>query len=194
MKFQPRRFVVEVKRGTSRSAFSSPDTVSEKFGSAEELLFGAPRKPVPKEPAVTAEPSGRPSGRIWESLDAPAPAPVDDLPAPRRRGRKPGSKNKPKPAPLNGVASDVAAVRFGADPEVRGRRFAVAERAAPESSAQAAAEVETTPSATTVPTPREGRRPRLRERSRILKRYVLGTEPRPGQVGYLRARRAARRG
>ena len=46
MKAQRRRFVVEVKRGTSRASFVSTDAAADKFSSAEDALFGAKTKPA----------------------------------------------------------------------------------------------------------------------------------------------------
>ena len=113
MKFQPKRFVVEVKRGTSRAAFSSPDAGPDKFSSAEAMLFGTPRKDEAVSIPRKSRAAGEAPRRILESLvEPPAPEPVIEEAVERpRRGRKPGSKNKPKvaavldaPRPLSAAA------------------------------------------------------------------------------------------
>ena len=209
MKFQPRRFVVEVKRGTSRTAFTSPDTLSQKFSSAEELLFGGPKSAAVVSSSVTPK-AAKSNGRILESLiePPPPPDPVEEFVERPRRGRKPGSKNKPKvpptlatsPAPfapagialprlIEAIPAELAAFD-GDGPAWRDDDDAPrVEAEAPGADRHPAREQAGDRSSET------GRdRPRLRERSSIIKRYVLGTEPRPGQPGYLRARRAARAG
>lgn len=196
MKFQPRRFVVEVKRGTSRAAFTSPDTVSDKFSSAEAMLFGSPRSTDPLQPKHDEAHFAKPGGRILNSLVEPEPAMIEDVIERPRRGRKPGSKNKPK------IPTIVATTDLGTRqargtaraPQQRGfsedapswRDHVVPPSPAPESSP---------PSVTAQAddaAPRGARRIRLRERSSIIKRYVLGMDPRPGDAGSSRARRAAR--
>ena len=113
-----------------------------------------------------------------------------------RRGRKPGSKNKPKaPVPIafppdtvGGPYDAAAAMRsygFADDGtvwrEARAPGVPEPSRATPDPTAAHEGEA------------RAGRqRIRLRDRSTILKRYVLDLEPRPGQPGALRARRLAR--
>ena len=214
MKFQPKRFVVEVKRGTSRAAFSSPDTSSDKFSNAEASLFGgAPKsesQPLqakdksPSRPETRAEPRifADSPRRILESLIAEPVAPVvdDDEPIERpRRGRKPGSKNKPKlVAP---AISDFDAPAFRPlSPEAQafmgGQRSPEAYSFQRDVSLAEHRTLEPTRSRVAADATSEGvaseQRQRLRERSSIIKRYVLGTEPRPGQIGSLRARRKAR--
>ncbi len=117
-----------------------------------------------------------------------------------RRGRKPGSKNKPKlpvaaafPPPTAGGPYDAAAAMrsygFADDGtvwrETSRPRFAEPGQPAPAPVSDAATPDETTAGD-------GGHRRRLRDRSIILKRYVLDLEPRPGQPGALRARRLAR--
>ena len=197
MKFQPKRFVVEVKRGTSRAAFSSPDAGPDKFSSAEAMLFGTPHKtetvPTPRKSRAADEAPRR----ILESLvepAAPEPAIEEEIERPRR-GRKPGSKNKPKVASVPDGAPppqlSAAALAFMRSPEparppaqpvTASDGFDDAPQAAADRPIQAALAVQAD----------QNRRPRLRERSSIIKRYVLGIEPQPGQTGSLRARRQAR--
>lgn len=200
MKFQPKRFTVEVKRGTSRAAFSSADAGPDKFGAAEAMLFGAAPKPHTAEASQKARPAAPPR-RILESL-AEAPAiPVmladaeEEVERPRR-GRKPGSKNKPKVAaaalaPTQPVLS-AAALAFMKAP-------AAAAPAAPLRAEADPAPVAARPEPILLREARpaesadgESRRSRLRERSSIIQRYVLGTAPQPGQTGSLRARKLAR--
>ncbi len=205
MKFQPRRFVVEVKRGTSRTAFTSPDTLSQKFSSAEELLFGG-AKAAAVQPGPVAAKSAKPNGRILESLiePPPPPPPVEEVFERPRRGRKPGSKNKPKVLPIQ--ATSPAPVAPAGIPLPRLIEAIPAERPAfdedgPDWRDHDASTPAEAPGADRHPArDQAGERPtaagrdrtRLRDRSSIIKRYVLGTEPRPGQPGYLQARRAAR--
>ena len=201
MKFQPRRFVVEVKRGTSRAAFTSADTVSTKFSSAEDLLFGGRSKAVSAASPAREAASGKPAGRILNSLIEPPPPVIEDVPERPRRGRKPGSKNKPK-LPLIAQAAPpsepilLPKAKPASDPLRRG----ASEEAPIWREHVIPAEV-ATPSVPPVPraepalaAPVESRssRTRLRDRSSIIKRYVLDSEPRAGQPGWLRARKAAR--
>ena len=194
MKFQPKRFVVEVKRGTSRAAFSSPDAGPDRFSSAEAMLFGTPRKDEAVSIPRKSRAAGEAPRRILESLvEPPAPEPVIEEAVERpRRGRKPGSKNKPKvaavldaPRPLS-----AAALAFMNLPD----RAAEPDQPAPaaeDGDAPQAVASPATPSDLPVPAD-QTRRLRLRERSSIIKRYVLGVDPQPGQTGSLRARRQAR--
>lgn len=212
MKFQPKRFVVEVKRGTSRAAFSSPDTSSDKFSNAEASLFGGspksdtslPLQTKDKPPAGAApraEPrvfDGQPR-RILESLiEEPVAAVVDDEPIERpRRGRKPGSKNKPKLAAPASAGSGAwpflspAARAFMEGPQPTVASSARHDPTIAEHRAEDSA-VSRTSGDVSNGDGRQQQRPRLRERSSIIKRYVLGTEPKRGQIGSLRARRKAR--
>ncbi len=212
MKFQPKRFVVEVKRGTSRATFSSPDTTSDKFSNAEASLFGGGSKsdtpPLqtkdkpPSGAAIRAEPRmfAEPPRRILESLiEEPVAAVVDDEPIERpRRGRKPGSKNKPKLVAPASAGSDASASKL-LSPAARAfmegslssetvspRHDMIAEHRTAEPAQRRAL------AGPSIGDARQEPRPRLRERSSIIKRYVLGTEPKPGQIGSLRARRKAR--
>ena len=115
MKFRSRPFVVEVKRGTSRGAYQSISHASEKISAAEALLFGA-EAPV-REIAAGQQSSQQPvrAGRVLPVL--PDPVLVRDEPPPRRRGRKPGSKNKPKsgPASFRGDRRDAAPAVMAAE-------------------------------------------------------------------------------
>lgn len=199
MKFQPKRFVVEVKRGTSRAAFSSPDAGPDKFSSAEAMLFGTPRKDETAPPPRKSRAADEAPRRILESLvEPPAPEPVIEEEVERpRRGRKPGSKNKPKLAAVPEAAApppqlSAAALAFMKPPEPPrpvAQPSAVADEVDDEPPAAAA---ESPVEATLAVVAEQNRRPRLRDRSSIIKRYVLGIEPQPGQTGSLRARRQAR--
>lgn len=235
MKFQPKRFVVEVKRGTNRAAFASPDPASDRFSSAEAMLFGGTPKAETRAEASSLAQGDASGGRILRSLVEPEPV-VEDLPPPVRRGRKPGSKNKPKPhltAPVPASDSEPPAERprrgrkpgsknkpkvpataaflpatsgglYDAAAAMRSYGFADDGTAWAEPVARAAETVPASPSPLASLQPeafgtagdgpaRAGRsRSRLRDRSTILKRYVLDLEPRPGQFGSFRARRLAR--
>ncbi len=117
-----------------------------------------------------------------------------------RRGRKPGSKNKPKPAvgaafPLvtPGSPYDAAAAMrsYGFEDDGTGWGDTAPPRS-PEPISASPASATDAEAPVAAATDDGGRRRRLRDRSTILKRYVLDLEPRPGQPGALRARRLAR--
>lgn len=198
MKFQPKRFVVEVKRGTNRASFSSVDAGLDKFSSAEAMLFGGSPAPATANAQSKSRSTAEAPRRILESLIEPPPPPpaAEDLIDRPRRGRKPGSKNRPKFAtgstPVSALPLSAEALAFMKGPEAASDgpggwdHDPASERrmAHPVSSAEAANG--------SVPTPGQGRHARLRDRSSILKRYVLGTEPKPGG-GSTRAHRRARR-
>ena len=191
-----------MKRGTSRAAFSSPDAGLDKFSAAEAMLFGASAKPASAEPQQQARPgTAAPPRRILESLtEAPAaPAAAEDEAVERpRRGRKPGSKNKPKAAAESLAAVppvlSAAAQAFMRAPSAKAEP-GLAARPLPVAAPAASIVVPPEPIVLREPRPAEpgeGRRGRLRERSSIIQRYVLGTVPQPGQTGSLRARKLAR--
>lgn len=195
MKFQPRRFVVEVKRGTSRAAFASPDTVANKFSSAEELLFGQ----NPRSMDGDAEPVGaaavRPPRRILESLIVAEPPPEEPTVERPRRGRKPGSKNKPKPVLAAPGATPMprATSRFVWDGSGEPEDEPAPARPAPSAPTPSRAEPAVPGEAEAFAPSAAARQGRLRDRSTILRRYVLDMEPRPGETGRFEARRFARR-
>jgi hypothetical protein len=110
MRRQIRPFTIEHKRGGRSPQPMEPQpfevpapspepapvnaTGATRWAAAEALFSApspAPNKPTEPEPAAT-------TGRILPSLiEPPPPAPVYDVEdAPRRRGRKPGSRNKPR--------------------------------------------------------------------------------------------------
>lgn len=104
MRREKRPFTVEVKRGGKRanqpSEFSTV-TQDDTFQRAENALFGSPATAPPMD-AISAEaPTARrmaddaPGRRILEAVEAPEPEPNISEDVPKRRGRKPGSKNKP---------------------------------------------------------------------------------------------------
>ena len=192
MKHNPRPFVVEVKRGTSRQSFQSHSSDSDKFSAAEKLLFSQARV----EPVVAAAPQTKPgqSGRVLPVLpvlsDTHDIVLADPFPAPRR-GRPPGSKNRVKPtveallskalvAPMSGPASDIADVVPGTiDDRLTGQT-------------QRDDGIFLTPvvaEAAVAPVNGPSRTARLRDRSRILRRYVLGIEPRAGERSSFRKRK-----
>jgi hypothetical protein len=69
---------------------------------AADALFSTPSPTAKVEPATPTDGAARPDrpgGRILQVIDDTPPEPVfeaEDDAAPKRRGRKPGSKNKPK--------------------------------------------------------------------------------------------------
>ena len=195
MKAQRRRFVVEVKRGTSRASFLSTDAAAEKFSSAEDALFGPKVKPTPvPEPSVPASAGSAAKGRVLPDLHEPPPPPLPEAPPPARRGRKPGSKNKPKPVleivPSAAEPSPRPLWADGDDARDTARDLGSVPEAEV-SGAEAAVTLPTPAVATSAPA---AHRVRLRDRSTILKRYVLGTEPAPGQTGWVRGLRSRRQG
>ncbi len=192
MRHHPRPFVVEVKRGTSRHSFQSHSLEADKFSAAEKLLFSAARVEQVSEPAPPVQPAQ--SGRVLPALSEMNEIVLaDPFPAPRR-GRPPGSKNKAKQLELTRPAessafsfvvethSEAAAEmqplslddqHSGQDPRVEDSFFGPAPN----------------PAAAATEGPPRGMR--LRDRSRILRRYVLGIEPRAGERKSLRNRKAA---
>ena len=117
-----------------------------------------------------------------------------------RRGRKPGSKNKPKlpvgaafPPLTPGSSYDAAAAMrsYGFSDDGTVWREAPPPRS-PEPGQASPAPVSDAAASDGIAAGDAGQRLRLRDRSNILKRYVLDLEPRPGQPGALRARRLAR--
>jgi hypothetical protein len=193
MRFQPRRFVVEVKRGTNREAFISHGDGPDRFAGAEALMFGEPKPPVAADREFAGAPA-KPTGRILPALDVPDPIVTAEPQATARRGRPPGSKNKPKLAAASSRPLSSSTIGIGtpgpvidevaAETDIGGRLYG--------SGPSARGTVGTPDSLDGTPNGARGLRARLRHRSRILRRYVLGTEPRPGQRGSLRARKAER--
>ena len=158
---------------------------------------------VEPPPAVEDEPEPVRRGRKPGSKNKPklhlASSEPDSIVERPRRGRKPGSKNKPKLALTTAVSSVASDRSHGAAGAMRSYGFA--DDGAPWRDTESAGSPE--PSRAERPSAepadqdggetRTGRlRPRLRERSTILRRYVLDLEPRAGQPGALRARRLAR--
>ena len=192
MKHKPRPFVVEVKRGTSRQSFQTHSLESDKFSAAEKLLFSHPRVERVDETASPIKPGN--SGRVLPVIsDVQDIVMADPFPAPRR-GRPPGSKNKLKqPDSASPVEAPAAPFAFGIAAHVADvEKKIIADRhgieafrdgdvaIAPALAESALAPVEGPPRAT-----------RLRDRSRILRRYVLGTEPRAGERKSFRDRKTA---
>ena len=189
MRHHPRPFVVEVKRGTNRQSFQSHSSDAEKFSAAETLLFSKTQV----EPVIAVAPQTKPghSGRVLPVLsDLQDIAIAERFPAPRR-GRPPGSKNKVKPVvtvllseammPAKSVlASEVAVVEPGTNDD---RHEAQAQRVEEVSSESVGAEAAVTPASGSF------RTARLRDRSRILRRYVLGIEPRAGERSSFRTKK-----
>ena len=194
MKRDLKPFVVEVKRGKRRPSFlgqfeDKTTTMNEATRRAELALFTAP----PGDTAAAQMKAQESAGRILPSLIEPEPADeiVLDDPAPRRRGRKPGSKNKPK-------------LHSAGEVEETGRT--VAKRPAPNPATAIASwlaepdePAETRPAAPLVEAVRADvpgsgpTRQRLRDRSTILARYVHGTAPGPGEGWSRWARKGHRR-
>ncbi len=182
MKRELKPFVVEVKRGKRRSPFGARVEMlnakpSEASRRADLALFAASSS----EPVLSKSLATEALGRILPSLIEVTPEPdvVRDEIAPRRRGRKPGSKNKPKALDGVGLAAASEITPPGAT-EAEGT--AAASAVEPPASRQPAFE---RPPATRV---------RLRERSSILARYVFGTEPVPGERWKRASRKVARAG
>ena len=111
MRRDKRPFVVEVKRGAKRASpaqqnFAS-SSLDDVFQRAEQALFGAQVDTPASAPIEFAEfaHEEQPSQprRILEALpdDMGEEPIVAEEPAPKRRGRKPGSKNKPREATVS---------------------------------------------------------------------------------------------
>ena len=191
MRHHPRPFVVEVKRGTSRQSFQTHSLESEKFSAAEKLLFSNPRVERVLDSASPIKPGN--SGRVLPVIsDVQEMVLADPFPAPRR-GRPPGSKNKAKQAdaaspievPAAPVAFGIAAHVAEVEQEITPDRHSGEElRDEDVSIAPALPEPVLAP-------PEAPRATRLRDRSRILRRYVLGIEPRAGERPSFRNRKAA---
>ena len=108
MRRETRPFVVEVRRGQKKSQpvpvpapMSEPASDDDVMRRAEAALFGR------AEPSGDAQdPSGQPFSPPRRILEAIVPEPataetaafIEPEPEPKRRGRKPGSKNRPKEA------------------------------------------------------------------------------------------------
>ncbi len=191
MRNHPRPFVVEVKRGTSRQSFQSHNSDSDKFSAAERLLFSKAQD----DPVVATAPQTKPgqSGRVLPVVsDVHDIVLADPFPTPRR-GRPPGSKNKVKPIgealpreslvlPLFGIAPDVA--------DVESETFDV-RHDGPSFRDDEVCLAPVVPDPPTAAANGPSRTTRLRDRSRILRRYVLGVEPRAGERMSFRKRKNA---
>lgn len=224
MKTQRRPFVVEVKRGTSRSAFTVKDAAPVIFRKAAAVLFRqAQAYPAEKQ-------LDQVSRRILPSIIDEPPAPetleITSYNPPKRLGRPVGSKNKPKPLvradkplqtlpqPLESFLDDLGIL---SQPKRRGRPLGSRNKprtdhvrdAVPEkvrvAIREAGVELEDKEiglydAPSTVDTERSNesgqvrpesehtpKRTRLRERSKILSRYVWETTPRLGERGFKRS-------
>ena len=202
MKREQKPFVVEVKRGKRRFPFAGRledqnGKASDANRRAEIALFAA----SPGGPTAPDLSRSEKIGRILPSLiEVPSFDPLREEPAPRRRGRKPGSKNKPKflasgGAPVfgtapkggreggavaNGAGLSGAVQRSALDPYAGAVEAGTQHAEAPGSGHSEAATAQT-------------RRVRLRDRSAILARYVFKTEPAPGERWKRPSRRRADR-
>ena len=187
MKRELKPFVVEVKRGKRRLPFGGQVEIlnarpTEASRRADVALFAA----SPIEPTRSKSRSSEAIGRILPSLIEVASVPnsVREEAPLRRRGRKPGSKNKAK-APIGAGR---------AAPEARmtpGQNGTVPNSA--KSSPDAAVVVHGRPgSSQSESEAAQARRPRLRERSAILARYVFQTDLVPGERWKRSSRKVAR--
>ena len=192
MKHHPRPFVVEVKRGTSRQSFQSHSLESDKFSAAEKLLFSDTRIERVFDTASPMKPGT--AGRVLPVLsDVHEIVLADPFPAPRR-GRPPGSKNKVKqPDVALGVARPAAPLTVNtASNVIDVEQEAMAERhSGQDLRDQDVFLAPVLPEAPAAPTESTPRATRLRDRSRILRRYVLGIEPRAGERRSFRNRKSA---
>ena len=186
MKREVKPFVVEVKRGKRRQSFlgqrdDDTATMSEATRRAELALFSGSSTDAAKAAA------GEPAGRILPSLIEPPVAEIEpEEPQPKRRGRKPGSKNKPKLPPADlGDAPVLRPAQVQPTPH---------HSVLPDPDEDFDDPIEVPPSTLRQEPSREPRRQRLRDRSRILARYVHGTAPVPGEGWMRRGRRKWRAG
>ena len=167
------------------------------------MLFGGSQAPSTATVQSKSRSAADAPRRILESLiELPPPPPVIEDPIERpRRGRKPGSKNRPKL-----VADATAPSMASASPALSAEALAFMKGPAAASDGpgewdhdaepeEAVARPVATAAARdgSVPRSGQGRHDRLRDRSSILKRYVLGTEPKPGG-GSMRSHRRTRAG
>ena len=186
MKREVKPFVVEVKRGKRRQSFlgerdDDTATMSEATRRAELALFSGSNNDAAKAAA------GEPAGRILPSLIEPPIVEIEpEELQPRRRGRKPGSKNKPKLPP--------AALGEAPVPTTAPAQSTPHHSVLPDPDEDLDDPSEVPPSAPRHEPSREPRRQRLRDRSRILARYVHGTVPVPGEGWMRRGRRKWRAG
>ena len=192
MRHHPRPFVVEVKRGTSRQSFQSHSLEADKFSAAEKLLFSSAHVERVIEPAPPVQPAQ--SGRVLPALsELHEIVLADPLPAPRR-GRPPGSKNKAKQLEL-ARPTESSAISFTFETDSDGVADIAPLTLADQNSDQDPQVDETlfapAPNPAVAATEAPPRAMRLRDRSRILRRYVLGLEPRAGERKSLRNRKAA---
>ena len=196
MKRDLKPFVVEVKRGKRRASFlgqfEDKTTTNEATRRAELALFTAP----PGDTAAAQAKAQESAGRILPSLIEPEPVEdrVMEEPSPRRRGRKPGSKNKPKVPLAAGPDEAEDGGRASARRPVPNPATAIASWLA-EPEAPVGAEPAPPPAEPArAEAPASGRsRQRLRDRSTILARYVHGTAPGPGEGWSRWARKGHRR-
>lgn len=172
MKRDPKPFVVEVKRGTRRSSFleqyDQMPAMTDAQRRADAALFAPP--PASAAPEVVR---AEPSRRILPSLVEPKPAviEVDETdPSSERRPRPVGRPRKPRPVELEATEAIPHRSAHVAQPPRQ-------EAPPPPAMMTPVAEdvVEASPPPSTVEA-----RVRLRDRSAILARYVLGTKPAPG--------------
>jgi hypothetical protein len=122
MKTQRKPYQVEVKRGTSRSAFISPSQKPDVFRKVEAQLFRVTQPDEPMSDGVTFK-GTNPSRRILQAIEEPQTTLLPtSYEAPDRRGRKPGSKNKPKLNATVGVEGVSRSLRLDDGlPKRRGR-------------------------------------------------------------------------
>ena len=232
MKTQRRPFMVEVKRGTTRSAFTVKDRVPEIFRKAEAVLFRPAQDPSPSRQSQQSRPI---TGRVLPSIIEDQPTPNDLAPTsydpPKRRGRPLGSKNKAKVAVIAERPSDTLPKAlesfldsFGAPAELRKKRGRppgsrnkpktdYVRHAVPKKVRLAIREAgvklddhdirpittrlqtqslshtpSTSPTLKWASAPSTQKQGRLRDRSKILSRYVYGTKPLVGSGGLKRRR------
>jgi len=103
MRKDKRPFVVEVKRAPKRPANTEDKSFGDAIQRAESALFGTGDENVEifhadAAPNPVETPEAAPPRRILEALGEEPSIESEDVPmnAPKRRGRKPGSKNKPR--------------------------------------------------------------------------------------------------
>ncbi len=191
MKRDMKPFLVEVKRGTRRSSFlgqlDQASTMSEAQRRAEAALFSSGHADV-----VVKSENAEPSRRILRSLVEPEPIKTldpedDEVLRAERRPRPVGRPRKPKPLPH---AADLEILLPLTAPMVFSAPVASRTPSLPAVEADVPAPSHAIPATGPSTEPRQ----RLRDRSMILAKYVLGTEPAPGKRWSRSARRTERRG
>jgi len=198
MKRPPHNFVVEVRRqrrstsANGKGWLAAPALALSERHAGAAALFEAERKPAP----AAAPPPARPQGRILPSLvdiEPSAPALEEASAPPRRKRENPAAAAKPKTRAKKEASRKLAPPRVFQEPAVgwRGLDETVAAagakparkiaKAEPFAARASEPEAVAAPEATLEKAPAERAGERQARHRRILDRYVLGAELKPGE-------------